>query len=60
MNKNFWGEPDDEPLPAWMDPKTYRDGNGQKARPLKSLEEAAMDALKKAPLQQIPDRDPNL
>ena len=24
MNKNFWGEPDDEePLPAWMDPKTY-------------------------------------
>ena len=28
MNKNWWGEPDDiEPLPEWMDPRTYQNNN---------------------------------
>ena len=53
---NYWGPSDDEePLPAWMDPKTYRDGNKLKTKPIKSLHEAAMDALKQPPLQQIPE-----
>ena len=44
--KNFWGEPDDiEPLPPWMDPKTYQN-NGPK-RKTKSLNEAINEALKK-------------
>lgn len=44
--KNFWGEPDDiEPLPLWMDPKTYQN-NGPK-RKTKSLNEAINEALKK-------------
>lgn len=46
MNKNYWGEPDDEPLPDWMNPETYRNGN-QLKRQVKSLEEACRDALKK-------------
>ena len=44
--KNFWGEPDDiEPLPPWMDPRTYQN-NGSK-RKTKSLNEAINEALKK-------------
>ena len=49
---NFWGDPDDvEPLPAWMDPKTYREG-GPKFKGLhsKSLEDVCADALKKPPV----------
>jgi hypothetical protein len=58
---NFWGPSDDEePLPAWMDPNTYRNGNQNKRPQVKSLEEVAQDALKKPPLQQIPDREPNI
>jgi hypothetical protein len=46
MNKNFWGEPDDiEPLPAWMDPKTYN--QPQRKRSSKSLNEAIAEALSK-------------
>jgi len=45
--KNYWGEPDEEPLPDWMNPKS------QKARVLKSLEEAAAEALKKPPIPII-------
>ncbi len=46
MNKNFWGEPDDiEPLPEWMDPKTYQ--NKQQRKPSKSLNEAIEEALRK-------------
>jgi len=45
--KNFWGEPDDEPLPDWMNPETYRNGNNLKRKPAQSLEEAAAAALKK-------------
>jgi len=50
--KNYWGEPDEEPLPDWMNPKSYQ-GNKQKARILKSLEEAAAEALKKPPIPII-------
>ena len=50
-NKNYWGEPDEEPLPDWMNPKSYQ-GN-KKARGLKSLEEAAAEALKKPPIPII-------
>ena len=32
---NFWGDPDDEPLPAWMDPKTYREGGAKFKGPQK-------------------------
>ena len=59
---NYWGPQDDEePLPAWMDPKTYREG-GAKFKGLhnKSLEDAAADILKKPLLNQIPDREPNV
>jgi hypothetical protein len=48
MNKNFWGEPDDiEPLPEWMDPKTYQNNNKQQRKPSKSLNEAIEEALRK-------------
>ena len=48
-NNNWWGEPDDvEPLPAWMDPKTYRESPLKQIRqPSKSLTEAIEDAMKK-------------
>ena len=53
MNKNFWGESDDiEPLPDWMNPATYRNGN-LKPKRTKTLEEAAADALKKPPVPII-------
>jgi hypothetical protein len=45
--KNYWGDPDEEPLPDWMNPKTYQKGFNPKARIVKSLEEAAAEALKK-------------
>jgi len=48
--KNYWGDPDEEPLPDWMNPETYRHGNEQKARILQSLEEACAEALKKPPI----------
>lgn len=45
---NFWGDPDDEPLPAWMDPKSYREGGAMfKGIHNKSLEQVCADALKK-------------
>lgn len=48
--KNYWGEPDDDNfLPEWMNPKTYRNkptiGGVDPKR--KTLEEAAAEALKK-------------
>ena len=27
---NYWGEPDEEPLPDWMNPKTYQNGGQPK------------------------------
>jgi hypothetical protein len=47
MTNKFWGPPDDEePLPDWMNPETYRNGNQNRSRG-KSLNEAIMDAAKK-------------
>jgi hypothetical protein len=58
-NKNFWGEPDDiEPLPEWMDQKTYQNNN-QFKRKTKSLNEAINDALQK-PAVPVIIKEPNL
>lgn len=47
MNRNYWGPPDDdEPLPSWMDPKTYQNGNLPK-KSWQTLEEACAIALTK-------------
>ena len=46
---NFWGESDDEPLPSWMDPKTYQQPKILQ-RKQQTLEEAAAIALKKPPV----------
>jgi hypothetical protein len=43
---NYWGESDDEPLPDWMNPQTYRNGN-QLKKTRQSLEEACAIALTK-------------
>jgi hypothetical protein len=43
---NHWGEPDDEPLPVWMNPQTYHNGNQMK-KSRQSLEEACATALTK-------------
>jgi hypothetical protein len=43
---NHWGEPDDEPLPTWMNPKTYNNGNQMK-KSRQSLEEVCAKALTK-------------
>lgn len=48
--KNYWGESDEEPLPDWMNPATYRHGNNKKARIQKSLEDVIQEALKKPPV----------
>jgi hypothetical protein len=53
MSKNFWGEPDDvEPLPEWMDPRTYQN-QGYKRKPAKSLNECINEALAKPPVPII-------
>jgi len=44
---NLWGESDDEPLPSWMDPKTYRNGNQPITKSRQTLEEACKVALTK-------------
>lgn len=50
MSNNFWGPPDDDDqLPDWMNPETYRNGGQLKPRG-KSLTEAIMDAAKKPPV----------
>lgn len=51
--KNFWGEPDDEPLPDWMNPETYRKRTGVLQRKRQSLEEVAANVLKKPPVPII-------
>jgi hypothetical protein len=47
-NNNFWGEPDDEPLPEWMDPKTYSNPKPKRHGP--SLMESIEEAMKKPPV----------
>jgi hypothetical protein len=49
MANNYWGPPDDEPLPDWMNPETYRNGNQVKPKG-KSLTEAIMTAAQKPPV----------
>ena len=54
-NKNWWGEPDDvEPLPEWMDPRTYQNNNQYK-RKVKSLNETIEETLKKPAVPVIVD-----
>jgi hypothetical protein len=56
---NLWGESDDEPLPSWMDPKTYRNGNQLITKSRQSLEEACASALTK-PAVPIIIKEPNI
>ena len=56
-NKNFWGEPDDEPLPEWMDPKTYSNPKPKRRGP--SLMESIEEAMKKPPVP-IEIKEPKL
>jgi len=50
---NFWGPSDDEePLPAWMDPNTYRN-QPIKQRSSKTVAQAAEEALKLPPVPII-------
>jgi hypothetical protein len=54
--KNYWGEPDDEPMPDWMNPKTYHQANAHmRPKTYKSLNEAIQDCLKKPPVPVIID-----
>lgn len=56
---NFWGEPDDEPLPDWMDPKKCRQVNEAqeiRRRSSGSLTEAINAALAKPAVPQVEDR----
>ena len=49
MNNNFWGPADDEePLPEWMDPKTYSTPKPKRHGP--SLMECIEEAMKKPPV----------
>ena len=48
MNKNFWGPDDEEPLPEWMDPKTYSNPKPKRRGP--SLMESIEEAMKKPPV----------
>lgn len=58
MNKNFWGPPDDEePLPAWMDPKTHNTPKLKRYGP--SLMESIQEAMKKPPVP-IDIKEPKL
>ena len=52
MSNNFWGEPDDEPLPSWMDPNTYRNQLTPQRRG-KTLAQVAEEALQKPPVPII-------
>lgn len=56
---NLWGESDDEPLPAWMDPKTYRNGNQSITESRQTLEEACAKALTK-PAVPIIIKEPSI
>ena len=51
MNNNFWGDPDEEPLPDWMNPKTYN--QPQIRRSVKPLSDCINEALNKPPVPII-------
>jgi len=48
--KNYWGEPDEEPLPDWMNPATYHKNTKSTKRFGPSLEDVIQEALKKPPV----------
>ena len=56
---NLWGESNDEPLPSWMDPKTYRNGKQPIIKSRQTLEEACAKALTK-PAIPIILKEPNI
>ena len=57
MNNNFWGPDDEEPLPEWMDPKTYSNPKPKRHGP--SLMECIEEAMKKPPVP-IDIKEPKL
>ena len=58
MSNNFWGPADDdEPLPEWMDPKTYSNPKPKRRGP--SLMETIEEAMKKPPIP-IEIKEPKL
>jgi len=55
LNKNFWGPTDDdEPLPEWMDPKTYNNPKPKRHGP--SLMESIKEAMNKPPVPVVIDK----
>ena len=55
---NYWGPPDDEPLPDWMNPAKCKQVNEQKEMRKKSgkdLMSVINECLQKPPVPQIPD-----
>jgi len=63
LNKNFWGPADDEePLPEWMDPKTYSNPKPKRSGPSlmdhkrTSLMESIQEAMRKPPVPVIIDK----
>ena len=59
---NFWGPPDDEPLPDWMDPVKCRQVNEQKELRRKSgrdLNSIIEETLRKPPVN-IDIKEPKL
>lgn len=55
MNRaNYWGEPDDEPLPDWMDPVKCRDQSlWRKRGGGRSLTEEIENVLKQPPIPVV-------
>ena len=56
---NYWGEPDDEPLPDWMDPVKCRMVNEQKElrrQSGKDLNSVIMEALTKPNIPVMIDK----
>ena len=59
---NYWGPPDDEPLPDWMDPVKCRQMNEQKEHRRKTkgdLMSIIEQTLQKPAVPQVPDK-PNV
>ena len=59
---NFWGPPDDEPLPDWMDPVKCRQVNEQKELRRKSgrdLNSIIEETLRKPPVN-VDIKEPKL
>jgi hypothetical protein len=56
-------EDDPNELPAWMDPRTYRDGNNKPAamrRAGKSLNDVILEAMNKPAVPLVEDKEPKL